>query len=145
MLRKSLLLSAILISVLTTVPGARADICFQYGSGGGLSVAIGAKVPAANTCTPVTLVEQLVPFTRVGVATGSICRSEVGFSVLVLQYTYPACTGPGSYFESATCEIRLSDQSDLPTKPSDQISSCNGVYAGLQLNQAGPLRQFADK
>src|SRR5262249_36006080 len=61
------------------------------------------------------------------------------------QYTYDACSGPGGYFESATCRIDLNSNGDLPRdKPSDQNSWCNGVYVGLQPNQSGPLHQFND-
>ena len=145
MLRKSALLSAFIVSVCAIPPTARADICFQYGTGGGVSVAVAAKVPAINNCSPVTLVEQVYGG-RLGVGTGSICRSEEGSSrpTLVYQYTYNACSGPGGYFESATCRIDLDINGELPTKPSDQNSLCNGVYAGLMPNQSGPLKQFND-
>src|SRR5687767_12053639 len=112
MLRKAMLPAAFILSVFVNLPNAQADICFQYGSGGGLSAALGAKLPERNTCAPVALVEQLAIGSRLGVATGSICRGEgVGYPTLVLQYTYTACGGPGGYFESATCQVRLNDQS----------------------------------
>lgn len=146
MFRKAMLPAVLLVSMFVITPAARADICFQYGSGGGLSVALGAKLPERNTCAPITLVEQLAIGSRLGVATGSICRGEgVGFPVMVLQYTYTACAGPGGYFESATCQVRLNDQSELPTgQTGGQVSSCNGFYASLPLSQSGPLRQFSD-
>jgi hypothetical protein len=145
MYRKGALLIALLAPSFAGMPGARADMCFQYGSGGGIAVAIGAKVPQINTCTPVSLVEQIYGG-RLGLATGSICRSEEGSSrpTLVFQYTYDACSGPGGYFESATCRIDIGINGDLPTKPSDQNSYCNGVYTGLLPNQSGPLNQFND-
>ena len=145
MIRKSIPLAAFLVPVFAIIPDARADLCFQYGTGGGVSVAIGAKIPAINTCAPVTLVEQVYGG-RLGLATGSICRSEEGSSrpTLVFQYTYDACVGPGGYFESATCRIDLDINGEVPTKPSDQNSLCNGVYVGLQPNQSGPLKQFND-
>jgi hypothetical protein len=125
MLRKTLLLIASMLPLFANT--AWADICFEYGSGGGISVAKGASLPAVNACTRVTLVDQ---GGRAGLATGSICTAEQGsgYPLLVLQYTYTACTGPGSYFESATCRIRLHDQGDLPReKDPGQVSSCNGV------------------
>jgi hypothetical protein len=146
MLRKGALIAAFLLSVFAATPDARADICFQYGTGGGVVIAIGAKVPPINTCTPVSLVEQIYGG-RAGLATGSICRSEEGSSrpTLVFQYTYDACSGPGGYFESATCRIDIGLNGDLPAaKPSDQNSWCNGVYAGLAPNQSGSLTQFND-
>jgi len=88
MLRKGVLLTTFFLPVLASVPGARADICFQYGTGGGVVIAIGAKVPPVNTCTPVSLIEQIYGG-RLGLATGSICNSEQGSSrpTLVFQYT----------------------------------------------------------
>jgi len=145
MLRKIMLLTAFLMPVFASTPGARADMCFQYGTGGGIIIAIGAKVPTINTCTPVSLVEQIYGG-RLGLATGSICRSEEGSSrpTLVFQYTYDACTGPGGYFESATCRIDLNINGDLPTQPTNQNSYCNGVYVSLPPGQSGPLKQFND-
>ncbi len=143
MLRKSLLLIASIVPLFLVTPAARADICFEYGSGGGISVAKGASLPAANACTRVTLVDQ---GQRVGLATGSICNAEgTGYPLLVLQYTYTACGGPGSYFESATCRIRLLEQGDLPReKDPGQVSSCNGVYADPQTGNTGPMVGFTD-
>jgi len=71
LLRKTLLLIASLVPAIAITPGARADICFEYGSGGGTSVAKGAKVPPVNTCIRVTPVDLGA---RLGVATGSICQ-----------------------------------------------------------------------
>jgi hypothetical protein len=146
MLRKVVLLTAFLLPVFASAPVAQADICFQYGTGGGIAIAIGAKVPPVNTCTPVSLVEQIYGG-RLGLATGSICNSEQGSSrpTLVFQYTYDACSGPGGYFESATCRIDLEVPSgNLPNQPSNQNSWCNGVYVSLPSNQSGPLTQFND-
>ena len=56
MLPKGLLIIAAMGLVFAS-PSARADICFQYGTGGGIIVAKGASVPAPNTCIPVALVE----------------------------------------------------------------------------------------
>ncbi len=150
MFRKGLLLIASLGPIFTNV-GVRADICFQYGTGGGVVVAKGAKLPAPNACTPVTLVEQFEGG-RIGIATGSICTGDTGSSrpTLVYQYTYDACAGPGGYFEFATCRIDISGSSlggavDLPREPTQQPSSCNGVYADPTANQSGPLTQFTDE
>lgn len=144
MLRRNLLFVASLVPLFLATSGARADICFEYGTGGGVSVAKGVSLPAVNACRPVTLVEQ---DGRAGIATGSICNAEQGhgFPLLILQYTYTACAGPGSYFESATCRIRLLDQGDLPREPDpNQVSRCNGVYADPQTGNTGPLIQFTD-
>ena len=73
MFRKGVLLIAFLVPAFASTSDARADMCFQYGSGGGVTIAIGAKVPPINTCTPVSLVEQIYGG-RLGLATGSICR-----------------------------------------------------------------------
>ena len=74
MLRKSLLLIASMVP-LFQANTAWADICFEYGSGGGISVAKGASLPGINACTRVTLVDQ---GNRAGLATGSICNAERG-------------------------------------------------------------------
>jgi hypothetical protein len=142
MFRKSLMLSASLgLALVSTVP-ARADICFEYiVSGGGVSIALGAKVPAApNTCENVTVVSP----TDGGVATGSICRSEEGSGrpTLVYQYSYSACTSP--YFETATCRIELDIDSQLPAQRTDsQLSSCTGVYTGMAPGQSSQLHGFS--
>ncbi len=144
MLRKTLLLIASLAPAIAIMPGARADICFEYGTGGGTSVAKGAKVPPVNTCIRVTPVDLGA---RLGVATGSICQvfPQTGSPMIVFQYTYDACTGPGSWFESATCRIRLSDTGDLPSeRDPGQSSSCNGIYAAPDTNKTSPVTQFSD-
>jgi hypothetical protein len=107
-MHKSLMLSASLGLALVSTAPARADICFEYSaSGGGVGIALGAKVPAApNTCDRVTVVG----------ATGLICRSQEGGGAptLVYQYSLTSCTTP--YFEAASCRLRLEDNSDLPSK-----------------------------
>jgi hypothetical protein len=155
MFRKSPLLLIVSLGSVLACSGAQADICFLYGSGGGMSVAKGAKLPPVNACMPVALVEQDGVGSRVGVATGSVCMGDTGsgFPTVVFQYTYDACSGPGSYFESATCRININSSSGggvigLPTEDpgsEKQPSYCNGVYTGLGPNQAGPLRQFTDQ
>ena len=121
----------------TSAPSARADICFEYTvSGGGIGIALGAKVPATpNTCERVTVVGA-----DGGVATGSICRSEEGSTrpTLVYQYSLSSCTSP--YFEAATCRIDLDINSSLPSqKPAFQSSSCTGVAVGMDPGQSRPL------
>jgi hypothetical protein len=142
MLRKDLMLSASLgLAVVSTAP-ARADICFEYTvSGGGVAIALGAKVPAApNTCERVTVVSPVDG----GVVTGSICRSEEGAGrpTLVYQYSGTLCTTP--YFEAATCRIDLDINSQLPsTKPAFQSTSCTGVWAGMAPGASSPLHGFS--
>ena len=142
MLRKDLMLSASLrLAVVSTAP-ARADICFEYTvSGGGVAIALGAKVPAApNTCERVTVVSPVDG----GVVTGSICRSEEGAGrpTLVYQYSGTLCTTP--YFEAATCRISLDINSQLPTQRTDsQLSSCTGVYTGMAPGQSSQLHGFS--
>jgi hypothetical protein len=43
--------------VVAGAPSARADICFQYTTGGAPVVAKGAKLPAPNSCEPLALFE----------------------------------------------------------------------------------------
>jgi hypothetical protein len=146
---KSLVLIAALGPIFASSCAGAADICFQYGSGGGVIVAKGATLPQPNSCITVPLVEQ-IEGGRIGLATGSICLSNTGDSAptLVYQYTYDACSGPGGYFESATCRIDIAGSSnvtaDLPPRPTPQPSSCNGVYADPESGQSGSLTQFTD-
>ena len=108
-----------LIAIVGAGPGV-ADICFQYGSGGGIAVARGATVPEPNKCQNLAMYE--VGATGLeGAATGSICQDWAG-ATLVFHYTYDACLGnPGGYFESATCRIELKDNK-LPST----ASGCRG-------------------
>jgi hypothetical protein len=125
------------LAIVGAAAPARADVCFEYTvSGGGLSVAIGAKVPVfQNTCERVTIVSM-----DGGVATGSICMSA-GQDTLVLHYVFDGCLN--EYFEAATCRIGLENQTTLPTKePTFQPTSCTGVYAGLVPGQSSPLNGF---
>jgi hypothetical protein len=117
--------------VMASAPSARADMCFHYkNSGGGTLVAKGASLPSANTCESLALYEREgqppSPFTRglEGAATGSICQDWAGATV-ILHYSYEACMGPESYFESGTCRLQL-DNGNLPTTG----SSCRGTYVG---------------
>ena len=96
------------------------DLCFQYGSGGGIAVARGATLPAANKCENLALYEVGAAGLE-GAATGSICQDWAGATV-IYHYTYDACLGnPGGYFESATCRLQLKD-GNLPTT----AGSCRG-------------------
>ena len=120
-------------------PGAQADICFQYKTGGAPLVAKGAKLPASNTCVPLALFEAQEPPgpPRLGAANAMLCKDND--ITLLFHYNYDAWTGPGSYSESATC--RLSTKiGDLPST----ASTCNGQYFVLMPNQSGPAKQFTD-
>lgn len=149
MLRKELLLVASLGPIFA-ISAARADICFQYKSGGGILVAKGAALPAENACLPVALVDQGV---ALGMATGSICTGGdpqgTGVPSLVFQYTYTACTPP-AWFEAGTCRIELNvtggfPRGDLPSYRDDnQKSGCNIVFATMDANATAPLKQTSD-
>jgi|SRR6266568_1003209 hypothetical protein len=138
MLRKGLLLIAALGLIIASQSGARADMCFRYQvTGGGTLVAKGAKLPAVNTCEPLAMFEN---GGLAGAATGSICRDINDFTI-IFHYTYDACIGPGSYFESATCRLQIQN-GNLPTVS----SSCRGTLAGgvpfLEVNDA--ILEFCD-
>jgi hypothetical protein len=146
MLCKGLMLSASLGLALVSADRARADICFQYNSGGGVVIALGAKVPATpDTCERVTAVSPQGG----GVATGSICLSRGNLSTphnsnLVYQYSFTGCSN--IYFESATCHILLDDNFQLPTQyPGSQRTSCSGVVAHMLPGQSSPLGGFSRK
>jgi hypothetical protein len=112
--------SLVLIVFATARSANAADLCFQYGSGGGIVVAKGATLPKANTCQSLAMYE-VGAGGREGAATGSICQDWAGATV-IFHYTYDACIGhPGSYFESATCRLQLNN-GNLPTTS----SSCRG-------------------
>jgi hypothetical protein len=140
MLRKALPLIAFLVPIFANL-GARADICFQYGSGGGVTVAKGVTLPAENACLPVSLVDRGV---ALGIGTGTICTGGdppgTGVPSLVYQYTYTACVGP--WFEAGTCRIELDVTGGFPRAdlPPDQESAkgqkgnCNIFYASLDEN-----------
>jgi hypothetical protein len=115
------LTSAMALIALTTNVAYAADLCFQYGSGGGIVVARNATIPPQNECATLALYE-VGGAGLEGAATGSICQDWAGATV-IFHYTYDACIGrPGSYFESATCRLKLRDQSGLPTT----FSTCRG-------------------
>jgi len=119
----TILFSAAVIGLsLANPPNARADLCFHYGSGGGTLVARDATLPKEGTCQPLALFES---GSRIGAANGMICRDTVGGVTLIFHYTYDACIGPGSYFESATCRLQINNAGNLPT-----VSGiCRGVFA----------------
>src|SRR5262249_10161496 len=140
MLCKGLMLSASLGLALVSTAPARADICFEYNSGGGVGYAVGAKVPAANTCERGTVV-----FSAYGaVATGSVCTSPGGFPTLVYQSSLSPCTPP--YFESAPCHVELNiGTQDLPSQPTgSQRSSCSGVSTHMPPGQYAPMSGFSN-
>ena len=124
-LRSAILISAGIGLSLASLPNAKADLCFQYGSGGGISVAKGAKLPEQGTCQPLALYE-VGPGGRAGAANGMICRDNTDGRTIIYHYNYDACIGPGSYFESATCRLQLDNSGNLPTVS----SSCRGTYGG---------------
>jgi hypothetical protein len=118
--RYKVLTSALALIASGATSASAADLCFQYGSGGGVLVAKGATVPAPNKCVNLALYE-VGPAGLEGAATGSLCQDWAGATV-VYHYTYDACIGaPGSYFESATCRLQLSN-GGIPTTS----SSCRG-------------------
>lgn len=135
----SILFSAASIGLsLALAPDAKADLCFRYGSGGGIHVARDATPPKEGTCQALALFES---GGRIGAANGMICRDGPGAGgvTLVFHYTYDACIGPGSYFESATCRLQLDNNGNLPT-----VSGfCRGMYsAGFGPHQT--LTTFLD-
>jgi hypothetical protein len=121
------LFSAAVIGLsLANPPDARADLCFRYGSGGGTLVAKDATLPKEGTCQPLALFENTDPGSRIGAANGMICRDNTDGRTVIFHYTYDACIGPGSYFESATCRLQLNNANDLPT-----VSGfCRGMVSG---------------
>jgi hypothetical protein len=124
--------------VVDSAPGVRADICFQYQTGGAPVVAKGAKLPAPESCEPLALFEAARPDSRFGAANALLCRDSG--SILTYHYDYDACLGLGSYSESATCRLQLGNNNDLPTNG----ISCNGQYFALMPFQTGPAKQFTD-
>ena len=132
----SILSSAAVIGLsLANPPNARADLCFHYSTGGGTLVARDATLPRESTCQPLALFEA---GGRIGAANGMLCRDTVGGATLVFHYTYDACVGPGSYFESATCRLQINNAGSLPT-----VSGiCRGVFASGSGHQT--LTTFVD-
>jgi hypothetical protein len=124
--------------VVASAPSAGADICFQYGSGGGPLVAKAMALPAPNSCLPLALYEN---GGREGAANAMICRDAA--NTLVYHYDYNSCTGPGNYSESATCRLSLTN-GNLPTSNPDGHYVCNGQFAGLAPNQVAGAKQFTD-
>ncbi len=119
MLRNGLLLITSLGFVFLSVPNAKADLCFRYAkSGGGTLVALGAQLPANNSCQPLALFES---GGLIGAANGMICRDGVDNRTIIFHYTYNGCGS--DYFESATCRIQLDDNNKTAS------SSCRGTLA----------------
>jgi hypothetical protein len=130
----TILFSAAVVGLsLANPPNARADLCFHYGTGGGTLVARDATLPKQGTCQPLALSES---GSLIGAANGMICRDTVGGVTIVFHYTYDACIGPGSYFESATCRLQLNNDGNFPTVS----GACRGVFAG----GSGSLTAFDD-
>jgi hypothetical protein len=126
-LRSSILLSAAVMGLsLANLPDAKADLCFRYSTGGGILVAKGVKLIEPGTCQPLALFE-IGPGAG-GAANGMICRDGPGAGGLsiIFHYTYDACLGPGSWFESGTCTLELGHggTGTLPTIG----SSCRITY-----------------
>jgi hypothetical protein len=125
---RTILFSAAVIGLsLANPPDAGADLCFRYGTGGGTLVARDATLPKEGTCQSFALFENTDPGSRIGAANGMICRDGPGAGgvTIVFHYTYDACVGPGSYFESATCRHQLNNANDLPTAS----GFCRGMYS----------------
>ena len=118
--RYTTLLPALALIAFGATSARAADLCFQYGSGGGITVAKGASLPKPNTCQTLAMYEVGAGGLE-GSATGSLCQDWAG-ATLIYHYTYDACIGrPGSYFESATCRLQLNN-GNLPTT----FASCRG-------------------
>ena len=109
MLRRGLTLMAALGLFGAKAPGAQADLCFRYGSGGGTLVAKGAQLPDPNKCRTLSFFEE---GGAAGAGTGSICRAANGGTV-IFHYSYHGCLAP-SYFETGTC--RLDTTRGLPAE-----------------------------
>lgn len=123
---------ALSIAAFGVTSASASDLCFQYGSGGGILVARGATLPAANKCINLPLYEVGAGGLE-GAATGSLCQDWAG-ATLVYHYTYDACIGtPGSYFESATCRLQLNNGSIPSTSSSCRGKVNNGQFSDTTL------------
>jgi hypothetical protein len=110
--------------------GANAqDLCFQYtNSGGGVFVAKGQTLPAANGCKPFNAVEKMVPGdigSVIGGLTGTLCADRFA-SRYVFHYSSHSCgysfaKQGTSYFESGFCMFK-----GRPS-PTGVIGSCRGT------------------
>jgi hypothetical protein len=119
MLRYGLLLGTSLGLVFVSIANAKADLCFRYAkTGGGTLVALGAQLPANNSCQPLALFES---GGLIGAANGMICRDGVDNRTIIFHYTYNGCSS--DYFESATCRIQLDDRNRTAS------SSCRGTLS----------------
>jgi hypothetical protein len=135
MLRKSLALIAALGIAGGGAPSAQADLCFHYGSGGGIAVAKGADLPPANQCESLAMFEVGGAW---GAATGSICTDRNGATAL-WHYVYHGCVGR-HYFETGTCAINL--KQGLPSFG----TACNLTFSDLPATTApsGPVTGHFD-
>jgi hypothetical protein len=110
--------------------GANAqDLCFQYTtSGGGVFVAKGQTLPAANGCKPFNAAEKMVRGdigSVIGGLTGTLCADRFA-SRYVFHYSSHSCgysfSKEGtSYFESGFCMFK-----GRPS-PEGVIGSCRGT------------------
>ena len=120
MLRKGLTLIMTLGFISASALSARADLCFHYGSGGGIAIAKGGKIPPKNTCGSLAMFEV---GGYLGAATGSICTAADTQSA-IYHYVFQACT-PTHYFETGTCTFGLQNGA-LPQGGS--TGECNIVH-----------------
>jgi hypothetical protein len=152
MLKPILFITVASALVVVSAPGARADMCFRYTKSGGLSVAQ-ADLPDRNDCITFALYEPSGSGGLMGAGTGSLCTS-IGGTFVVFHYTYHNCVARGpsspfkidgdSYFESATCQVRLntSGGGTVGTLPTTTPSVCRGIVAGGKPGQAGKVGAF---
>ena len=86
MLRENLTLMAALGLVVASMPSARADLCFHFGSGGGTIVARGQELPKSDECKPFAFYKEGGP---AGAVTSSICVDRNRATVIF----HRACQG----------------------------------------------------
>ena len=128
MLHKASILMVALGVSCASEAGAQ-DLCFQYTtSGGGVFVAKGQTLPAANGCKPFNAAEKMVPGdigSVIGGLTGTLCADRFA-SRYVLHYSSHSCgytfsKEGNSYFESGFCMFK-----GRPS-PSGVTGSCRGT------------------
>jgi len=139
--------------VVASAPNARADMCFRYSaSGGGVYVAQADLPTAPNKCITLSLYEPLQSGGLLGAGTGTLCTSSGG-TFVVFNYVYHNCLALGpsspfnvdgdSYFESATCQARLSQSGGtVGILPTTNPSVCRGTVIRGKLGQAGAVGAF---
>lgn len=100
---------------------AQADLCFRYTQGGGgIFVAPGFTLPAANGCKPFNAAEKVTPGSGnvIGGLTGTLC-ADSSASSYVLHYSSHPCgysfsKDGASYFESGFCMFKGRPTADGP-------------------------------